>query len=136
MLFNPSYPARAGIPLRLGGLASTFRTLNKCGMWPAETGSQSLYLQHRSLALLLRALDQSPSFWNNTNHHIRSLITKSYRFPSIRLTIYITSLYDNHTIGLLHSRTRDRLNTFSCHRRARHQSGASHPQRYEVAGRP
>ena len=26
VLFTPNYPARAGIPLRLGGLASTFRT--------------------------------------------------------------------------------------------------------------
>ena len=68
---------------------------NKCGMRPAETGPQ-INLFTTQIA--------------NTNHHIRSLITKLYRFPSILRTIYITSLYDNkHTIGLLHSRTRDRL---------------------------
>ena len=63
VLFNPNYPARAGIPLWLGGLTSTFRT----------QAHKSLYLQHRSLALLIRASDQSPSLC--TNHHIRSLIT-------------------------------------------------------------
>ena len=76
VLCNPKYQARAGIPLRLWGLTSTFRTL------------------------------------------------------------YITSLNLINTPGLLHPRTRDNLNTFPCHRRARHHSGASHPKRHEVARRP
>ena len=109
---------------------------HKCGMSPAIQAHKSLYLQHGSLALLFRASDLLPSFWNNTNHLIQSLIINLHRFPSIRRTIYITSLYLINTIGLLHSRTRDRLNTFPRHRRARHQSGASHPQQHEVARRP
>ena len=62
------FPARAGIPLQLGGLASTIRTLtNTVG------GHKSLYVQRISTALLSRAVDQSPSFSNNTmvtsDHH-------------------------------------------------------------------
>ena len=37
VVLNPNYPARAGIPLRLWGLASTIRTLTN-SMRPAETG--------------------------------------------------------------------------------------------------
>ena len=85
-------------------------------MRPAGTGPQiTLFTTDRSLALLFRASDLIPSFWNNTNHFIQSLIIKLYRVPRIRRTICITTLYDNHTIGLLHSRTRDRLPTFQCH---------------------
>ena len=136
VLFNPNYPARAVIPLHLWGLASTFWTLTNAVWVLPKQAHKSLYLQHRSLALLFRASDLTPSFWNNTHYFIRSLIIELYRFPSIRRTIHLTSLGHINTIGLFPSRTRDRQNTFSCHRRARHQSGASHPQRYEVACGP
>ena len=126
VLFNPKYPARAGIPLRLRGLTSTFRTLTNAAWVLPKQAHKSLYSKHGSLALLFRASDLLPSFWNNTNHLIRSLIINIYRFPNICRTIYITSLYLINTIGLLHPRTRDRLNPFPCHRRARHQSGANH----------
>ena len=114
VLFNPKYPDRAGIPLRLWGLTSTFRTLTNAVWVLPKQAHKSLYSKHRSLALLFRASDLLPSFWNNTNHLLRSLIINIYRFPSIRRTIYITSLYLINTIDLLHSRTRDRLNTFPC----------------------
>ena len=45
-------------------------------------------------------------------------------------------LQDNFQLGLLTSRTQDRLTTFPCHRRVRHRSGANHPQQYEVARQP
>ena len=136
VLFNPKYPARAGIPLRLGGLTPTFRTLTNAVWVLPKQAHKSLYSKHGSLVLLSVLLTYFPSFWNNTIHLIRSLIINIYRFPNIRRTIYMTSLYLINTIGLLYSRTRDRLPTFTCHRRARHQSGASHPQRHEVARQP
>ena len=86
-------------PYWLWGLASTFRTLTNAVWDLPKQAHKSLYLQHRPLVLLFRASDLTPSFWNNTNHLIRSLIIKLYRFPSIRRTICITSLHDNHTIG-------------------------------------
>ena len=95
VLFNPKYPARAGIPLRIWGLTSTFRTLTNAVWVLPKQAHKSLYYKHGSLALLFRAPDLLPSFWNNTNHLIRSLIINIYiyRFPSIRRTIYIASLY-------------------------------------------
>ena len=70
VLFNPKYPARAGIPLRLGGLTPTFRTLtNAVGVLPKQA-HKSLYSKHGSLALLSVLLTYFPSFWNNTIHLI------------------------------------------------------------------
>ena len=92
ILFNPNYPARVGIPLRLWGLASTFRTLTNAVWGLPKQAHKSLYLQHRSLALLFHASDLTPSFWNNTHYFILSLIIELYRFPSIRRTIHLTSL--------------------------------------------
>ena len=59
-VFTTNYPARAGIPLRLWGLASTIRTLTNtvCGL--PKQAHKSLYLQLRSTAPLSRAVDQPP----------------------------------------------------------------------------
>ena len=65
-VLTTKFPARAGIPLWLWGLASTIRTLTNtvCGL--PKQARKSLYIQLRSTALLSRAVDQSPSLWNNT----------------------------------------------------------------------
>ena len=64
-LWSTKLPTRVGIPLRLWGFASTIRTLTNtvCGL--PKQAHKSLYIQLRSTALLSRAVDQSPSFWNN-----------------------------------------------------------------------
>ena len=66
-VFVPKYPARAGVPLRICGFASTIRTLPNmvCGM--PKQAHKSLNLQLRSLVPFSRTMDQSPHIYNNTN---------------------------------------------------------------------
>ena len=91
---------------------------NLFGVSPAETGSQMTcyYLQVTyQLSFLL----------NNTTHLVGLLIPQIFGFPSIPPDDYITHFISRYTTGLLCTRTLERLNPFTCHCRARHQSGAS-----------
>ena len=131
----PKYPARAGFPLRIWGFASTIRTLPNmvCGL--LKQAHKSRYLQLRSLALF-------PVLWINLRTYRTTLLSYPdnnndlYLNSGIRWTSHTIILYNNSHIRLLHSRTQDRLNTFPCHRRVRHQYWRANPQRHEVARQP
>ena len=100
-----------------------------CQIWCVKQAHKSLNLQLRFLALLFPYYELISTHIEQHYYHIR--ITRIGLCQS-----HIASLYNNSHIGLLHSRTRDRLNTFPCHRRVPHQFGAKHLQRYEVASQP
>ena len=83
---------------------------------------------------IIRVSDRLPSFQNNTIYLSNTITIDQYIWVSgyspdslHNITLYTT------TTRLPPSRTPERLPTFSCHCRARHQSGASHPQQHEVA---
>ena len=75
-VFVPKYPARAGVPLRIWGFASTIRTLPNmvCGL---------LKQAHKSLNLQLRSLALFPVLWITLRTYRTTLL--SYPHNYIRL---------------------------------------------------
>ena len=107
------------------------------GVSPAETGSQITCL------LITGHLHCLPCVWPTFHpFRITLCISSDYwyqrysGFRVFRQTITYNNFISINTIGLLYPRTPERLNPFTCHRRARHQSGGSCLQWHAVARRP
>ena len=66
-VFVPEYPARAGVPLRIWGFASTIRTLPNMVGGLRKQAHKSLYLPLRSLALF-------PALWITLRTYITTLV--------------------------------------------------------------